>query len=251
MPVFKWRHLLMLAMFFGSLILILYFGPREQPASYHNFADKRPLFGIPNFFDVVSNFAFFATGIIGMKFCLQNRPGNLRNAWIVLFAGIALVSVGSAYYHLTPNNETLVWDRLPMTIGFMGLFIALLGEYISEKLGVLLFPALLLGLSSVMYWHVFDDLRFYIWVQLIPLLTIPVIMALYRPRFSHQVLLLAALGWYALAKISELNDIGIFILSGGLVSGHTIKHLLSAIGCAFIVIMLQKRKLLETPDPIS
>ncbi len=138
-----------------------------------------------------------------------------------------------------------------MTIGFMGLFIALLGEYINERLSVLLVPALILGSASVIYWHLFDDLRFYIWVQLIPLLTIPVIITLYRPRYLHQWLLLAALGMYALAKISELYDAGIFILSRGFISGHTIKHLISAIGCMFIVIMLQERKLLETPDPIS
>ncbi len=85
----------------------------------------------------------------------------------------------------------------------------------------------------------------------IPLLTIPVIMTLYRPRYSHQWLLLAALGMYGLAKISELYDAGIFVLSQGIVSGHTIKHVLSAAGCVFIVIMLQERKLLETPDPLS
>ncbi len=177
---------------------------------------------------------------------MRNRLGNLRNAWIVLFAGVTLVSVGSACYHLYPNNQTLVWDRLPMTIGFMGLFVALLGEYISERLGVFLVPAILLGLSSVLYWHWSDDLRFYIWVQLIPLLTIPFVMILYRAGYSHQWLLLLALGWYALAKISEVADGEIFRLSQGIVSGHTIKHLLSALGCLSIFLMLQRRKLLDS-----
>ncbi len=247
----RWRHLFMLLIIFGSLVLVLLFAPRRQPLSYHNFADRRALFGVPNFLDVVSNLAFLIAGILGLKFCLQNRPGNLRNVWVVLFAGIALVSIGSAYYHVNPNNETLLWDRLPMTIGFMGLFTALLGEYINERLSVVFVPALILGSASVIYWHLFDDLRFYIWVQLIPLLTIPVIMTLYRPRYSHQWLLLAALGMYGLAKISELYDAGIFVVSQGIVSGHTLKHVLSAAGCVFIVIMLQERKLLETPDPIS
>jgi len=247
-PGFEWRHLFMLAVVFGSLVLVLLFAPRVQPLSYHSFADSRTLIAVPNFLNVISNFAFLIVGYIGLKFCLQNRPGNLRNAWVVLFAGIALVSFGSAYYHLHPNNETLLWDRLPMTIGFMGLFIALLGEYINERLSVLLVPALILGSASVIYWHLFDDLRFYIWVQLIPLLIIPVIITLYHPRYSHQWMLLAALGWYALAKLFELKDIDVFFLSNGIISGHTIKHFLSAAGCMFIVIMLQNRELLETPD---
>lgn len=243
----NWRHLLMALIVFGSLTLMLLLQPFGQNPEYHNFADKRPFFGVPNFLDVGSNLAFLVVGIAGLIVCFRNRLGNMRNAWIILFAGVALVSVGSAYYHWNPNNQTLVWDRLPMTIGFMALFAALLGEYIGERLGkFLLAPLLLLGFSSVVYWHWFDDLRFYIWVQLIPLLTIPVIMLLYRPKYSHQWMLLAALGFYALAKITELSDEQIFALSQNLISGHTIKHLLSALGCLIILLMLQKRKLIES-----
>ena len=32
--------------------------PIPQPAEYHEFADQRFLFGIPNFFDVASNILF-------------------------------------------------------------------------------------------------------------------------------------------------------------------------------------------------
>jgi len=242
-----YRHLLMAIIVVGSLLGILLLQPFGQNPNYHDFADKRAFFGISNFLDVASNLAFLIVGFAGLRICRGNNLGNLRNAWIVLFAGVTLVSVGSAYYHLNPNNQTLVWDRLPMTIGFMGLFAALLGEYISERLGAfLLVPAILLGLSSVVYWHWFDDLRFYIWVQLIPLLTIPVIMILYRAKYSHQWMLLAALGCYALAKITELGDSQIFALSQNLISGHTIKHLLSAVGCLFILLMLQKRKRLDS-----
>jgi len=240
-----WRHFLMMLVVVGSFVLLMSQKPFGQSAEYHNFADQRAFFYIPNFLDVTSNFAFLIVGIAGLRICLRNRLGNLRTAWIVLFAGVTLVSVGSAYYHLNPNNQTLVWDRLPMTIGFMGLFIALLGEHISERLSVFLVPAIILGLFSVVYWHWSDDLRFYYWVQLISLLTIPFVMVLYRTGYSHQWLLLLALGWYALAKVSEVAEGEIFRLSQGIISGHTIKHLLSALGCLSILLMLQRRKLLE------
>lgn len=225
----------------GSLAVMLSLKRFGQNPEYHNFADQRALFGIPNFFDVASNLAFLIVGIIGLRICLKKRLGNLRTAWIVLFAGITLVSIGSAYFHLNPNNQTLVWDRLPMTVGFMGLFVALLGEYISERLGGLLVPALLIGAASVFYWHWSDDLRFYVWVQLIPLVSIPFVLILYRARYSHGWMLLAALGCYALAKLTELGDAEIFAVTQNVISGHTIKHLLSAIGCVFLVLMLQKR----------
>jgi hypothetical protein len=80
---------------------------------------------------------------------------------------------------------------------------------------------------------------------MISLLLIPVVMILYRGRFSHQGMVLFALGLYALAKISEVKDAEIFSLSRRFVSGHTIKHLLSAAGCLTIVLMLQRRRLLQ------
>ncbi len=243
----NWRHLLMAAIVVGSLIAMFSLDPLAQPLEYHNFADRREFFGIPNFFDVASNLPFLFVGIAGLGICVANRLGEMRAAWIILFAGIALVSAGSAYYHWNPNSETLVWDRLPMTIGFMGLFAALLGEYVSERVGkILLVPALLLGAFSVFYWSRSDDLRLYIWVQLIPLLTIPIVMILYRARFSRAWMLLAALAFYAMAKLTELGDVKIFESSQNIISGHTIKHLLSAIGCLIILVMLRSRRPLES-----
>jgi len=242
-----WRHFLMVAIVAGSLALMLSQQPFGQDPTYHDFADRRMFFGIPNFFDVTSNLAFLLVGIAGLRTCLRDGLDRNRYAWVALFAGVTLVSAGSAYYHWDPSNQTLLWDRLPITIGFMGLFAALLGEYIDERLGMLLLvPALILGFASVVYWHRFDDLRFYVWVQLIPLLTIPAVMVLYRAIYSHRWLLLVALGWYALAKISEANDGQILALSQGVISGHTLKHLLSALACFAILLMLQRRKLLAT-----
>jgi hypothetical protein len=158
----RWQHLLLGIVVVGSLALMLSQPPFGEDPSYHDFADQRTFFGVPNFFNVTSNIFFLLIGIAGLRFCLGSHLGRARGAWMVLFAGVAFVSIGSAYYHWHPGSETLVWDRLPMTIGFMGLFVALLGEYVSERLGEsILVPALLLGFSSVLYWDWFDDLRFY------------------------------------------------------------------------------------------
>jgi hypothetical protein len=174
-----------------------------------------------------------------------------RPAWITFFAGVAIISAGSAWYHLDPNNDTLVWDRLPMTIGFMGLLAALLAEYVSARLGgFLLLPAILAGLSSVIYWHRFDDLRFYVWIQFVPLLIVPVLMALFRPRYSHQWMLLVALACYMLAKLLEAYDREVFTYTQSLFSGHTLKHLLAALGCYSVLMMLKMRKPIDaSPNP--
>jgi hypothetical protein len=238
-----WRHALLLLIVVGSLAFMLSRQPFGQNPNYHHFADRRIFFGAPNFFDVMSNIPFLLVGMTGIGFCLRNRLMTLRSAWLTFFAGVAIVSAGSAYYHWNPNNETLVWDRLPMTIGFMGLFVALLAEYVSAQLGkFLLVPAILAGFSSVLYWHWLDDLRFYYWIQLIPLLTVPAVIVLFRPKYSRQWLLLLALACYMLAKISETYDREVFAFSRSLFSGHSLKHILAASGCFSVLVMLKVRR---------
>ena len=241
-----WRHLLVGVIVAGSLMAMLSQPPFGQDQDYHNFADGRALFGIPNFGDVASNLGFLIAGLFGLKLCLKKRLGSLQSAWIVMFSGIALVGVASSYYHWTPNDYTLVWDRMSLTVGFMGLFVGLLGEYISERFRMFLVPAVLMGVSSVLYWNWYQDLRFYYWIQLIPLLILPFVMMLYPARYSHQWLILAGAVWYGLAKLAELGDRVVFGATQGLISGHTIKHLLAAVGCWSILLALQKRESLES-----
>lgn len=236
-----WRRGVVLLVVLGSLALMLSLEPIGQSTSFHRFADRRAMLGVPNFMDVSSNVAFLIVGLAGVAY-LARRMVSLRAAWLTFFVGVAIVSAGSAYYHASPSNGTLVWDRLPMTIAFMGLLAAILGEYVSERLGrVLLVPAVLLGFLSVLYWHWFDDLRFYAWIQLVPLLLIPVLLVLFRPRHTHGWLLLVALALYGLAKISETYDSEVFASTRQLLSGHTLKHLIAALSCFAVLVMLSRR----------
>ncbi len=241
-----WRYLLILLIVFGSLVITLLQTPFAQDQHYHNFADSRSFLGVPNFGDVASNLGFLIAGLAGLKVCFKRRLGNLQSAWLVMFAGIALVGVASSYYHWTPNDHTLVWDRMSLTVGFMGLFVGLLGEYISERFRYLLIPAVLMGVSSVLYWKMFQDLRFYYWIQAIPLIVLPFIMLVFRPRYSHQWLVLAGAILYGLAKLAELGDKSVFSLTQGAISGHTIKHTLAAVGCWSILLALENRQSMDS-----
>ena len=132
-----------------------------------------------------------------------------------------------------------------MTIAFMGLFVALLSEALEQKTGpVLLAFALLLGFASVTYWHFTDDLRFYRWVQRVPLLTIPVVVVLFRGGYSHRWLLLLALGFYLLAKLTETYDREILAMTHRVGSGHTVKHAFAAGSCLVPLQMLRKRRVI-------
>lgn len=234
----KWRELTLLATIVVSFAAIFFIPRFGQDPRYHDFADKRAFFGIPNFFDVVSNIGFLFVGFLGIRTCRALRSSV---DWMVLFVGVALVSFGSGYYHWSPDNSTLVWDRLPMTVGFMGLFVALIAEHAGESFRKLLAPALIAGAGSVIYWHYADDLRFYAWIQVLPLLTVPLVLIIFRGRFTRRWLLLVALALYVAAKITEAFDEEIFEFLGSTFSGHTIKHLLSALGVLAIWLMLKWR----------
>lgn len=130
-----------------------------------------------------------------------------------------------------------------MAMGFMALFAGLLGELIDAKLTrYLLLPMIMIGFASVMVWYWFDDLRFYAWVQFMPMLVIPVILLLYPKRHSHTYLLVLALLIYVLAKVLELFDVEIFGHLQSAVSGHALKHLVAAAGSGVLLWMLYVRK---------
>jgi len=160
------------------------FPPISQDPAYHNFADKRGWLGIPNFGDVMSNLPFLFFGFMGLGAANLARPGMFtmtgeRIPWKVFFLGTFLVGFGSGYYHWEPNNHTLVWDRLPMTIAFMSFFSVVVMERLNEKSGLVLLPILLIaGAASVFYWDHTEllgngDLRPYALVQFLPMLLIP------------------------------------------------------------------------------
>ena len=226
-----------------------------QPQEYHLFADQRGFLGFPHFADVVSNLALAVVGLWGLVFLLRSRPGQIptpfldqRERWpfLFVFAGMMLTAFGSAYYHLQPNNASLVWDRLPMTIVFMSLVAAVIAERISLRAGLWLLPVLLLiGMSSVLLWYMSEvrgagDVRFYVAVQAYSVLVLLIALFL-PPRYTRGSDLAVVVGFYALAKAMEMLDKPIFEV-GHVVSGHTLKHLAVAAGGYWILRMLQRRR---------
>lgn len=240
----NWRMPALIAIMVLPLIgLYIFSGPIPQDKGYHIFADIRTCLGIANFGNVASNLAFLLIGIIGWWWCQNNLRSGARVSWIIFFVGVALVFAGSGYYHYTPNDDTLVWDRLPMTIAFMALFAALVSEHAGAKLEFpVLIPALIIGVASVFWWKHTDDLRLYVWVQGAPLLAIPFVLWAFPARYTQRHYLLWGLGFYALAKVAEYYDKETYALTSLFVSGHSVKHLLAAMAPLFVYLMLRRRK---------
>lgn len=239
------RHVLILVVCFIAGVIIA-LPPVPQDLDYHLFADRRTLWGIRNALNVLSNVPFFIVGVAGLLALRRTAAAVPMERWHVwsytaLFTGLALTAFGSSYYHLAPDNARLVWDRLPMTIGFMGLLTAMVGERASARAArTLLVPLLALGAFSVALWAWIDDLRLYGVVQFGSLLV--VLLLLFRVSPYRDTRYVGwALAFYGLAKIFEAADRRIFD-AGGIVSGHSLKHLAAAAGLVPLIAMLSHRR---------
>jgi hypothetical protein len=245
---------IMLLVFSGLLAVTFLFvsNPIPQNNEYHTFSDTKEILSVPNTIIVVSNLPFLIVGLLGLYELSKENNLNIikqnKLVYYLFFAGTALVGLGSGYYHLWPDNQTLALDRVPMTITIMALFSIVISEFISVEYGrKLLIPLILFGLFSVLYWYISElngkgDLRFYAVVQFFPMLAIPIIITFFTSKFT----LVSAYWWllaaYLLAKVFEHFDTQLHgILT--VVGGHSIKHLSAAVGIYVLLVSFRRRRL--------
>jgi hypothetical protein len=250
----SWRHWVLLLAMLAIIWIVFLFPAIPQDEAYHNFADHRRLVGIPNCLNVASNIFVLIVGVMGMRFVETIPTGDRspfsdsvdRWAYFIFLLVVAVTALGSAYYHLRPDDDALVWDRLPMAVGFLSLLAAVVCERTTPKNGLRYLMILPIGgAGTVLYWRATEqsgqgDLRPYVIAQFGSLIAILLLMALFRPRFTRGSDLLVSLGIYAIAKAFEAGDRAVFS-AGGIVSGHTLKHIAVAISAYWILHMLEHR----------
>lgn len=244
------RRLILVIATIIAICSLFLFDRIPQDNKYHLFADANTLAGISNFWNVVSNIPFLIVGIFALWRAPRLAERECYTAYLVLSIGITLVSFGSAYYHYAPSNETLLWDRLPMTVAFMALFAMILGErvIVSYK-NIVLWFLVGCGIAAAFYWSWTEakgqgDLRPYIIVQFLPIILMPLIMILFTKKYLSNYFLISAFVWYLVAKILEHYDHQLQDLIG-IIGGHPLKHIAAAIAalcivCAVPVIMPNK-----------
>jgi hypothetical protein len=219
-----------------SVIVLMLLPPISQNQDYHQFADQRTVLGIPNFWNVVSNLPFIAVGALGLMEFYQ------KPVTFVLFSGFLLTGFGSSYYHWNPSDETLFWDRLPMTLCFMAILAHAIEERIDARVGaLLLWPLLGVGLLSLLLWRWTGDLRLYVWVQFFPCLALPILFLMTPAKYTGLKYWIIAAILYALAKVFELYDREVYSATV-VISGHTLKHFAAAGACFAVLRYFQTRR---------
>lgn len=236
----------------AAIVVVWFLPPIPQSQSYHHFADQRTAFGIPRAFDVLSNLAFLISGMMGLWFVLRSRKildAGTRWAFATLFFGLILTSFGSSYYHLSPDSQRLVFDRLPMIVAMSGCVGAVITDRFGGRTAWSVVLLLIVGLWTVYQWNISEqqghsDLRWYALYQGLVILVGALLLLLFKSRNGLTRVFVIAVAGNVLAKVFELLDRPIFAM-GGIVSGHTLKHLsagLAFLPLAFFIKRLDQKK---------
>ena len=221
-------------------------GPVAQWDDYHAFADTRTWLGVPHAADVLSNVPFLIVGFWGLwRLSRSALHWPSRRAWQLFCVALLCTSGGSAVYHWAPDNAALVFDRIPIAWACVALTSALLAEHVAARCAGfrVLAVGVVLATCTVGYWWFTEqrgsgDLRPYLFVQVLPMLLVPLAILLKLPE-QHAACTPASAWWavlglYAAAKGMEVADHAVLGATGW-ISGHTLKHLLAAAAAAWIV----------------
>ena len=228
------------------LLLAIFLPAIAQNQNYHNFIDQRTFFRIKNASNTLSNLAFIVVGLWGLINFFKNKYIKISNSFSVLlnlfFISIILTGLGSSYYHLSPNDFTLVFDRLALSLVFAVILAMLATVKISERSGFhTLAELIILAPLSVLIWNYNGNLTPYVVLQFGGIILIIFTLLFSKtkkqsPCFTSLIIL------YALAKVAEFYDIEIFNLSQNLISGHTLKHLIGALAVLIFISPLKIKK---------
>jgi len=234
----------------GLIVILALHGRIAQPVHYNEFADQSAALGIPHAADVLSNAGFALVAVWGWLTLWPRRgSARLRAGWPgyrLFLIGLFLTAFGSGYYHLAPDNIRLIWDRLPIALACAGLLAGVRGDSKPRsRAGIEAIALAFCAVASVAWWVYTDlggadDLRPYLLLQGLPLVLVPLWQAIYRAPRAERIAFALAMALYVLAKLAEVLDHEI-AAALGVVSGHTLKHLLATAATAAVVWGLTRR----------
>ncbi|CAD6240288.1 unnamed protein product [Miscanthus lutarioriparius] len=231
--------------------LLLVATPRfHHTPALHLFADMRNLLGVPNTLNVLTAYPLLLAGVPGLVLCLCGSGCfgvSLRweaLGWFLFYAGNVAAAFGSAYYHLKPDDDRLIWDRLPMMISSSSLLSILVIERVDERVGLSCLISLLsLILVSSACERVLDDMRLWVILNFVPCIAIPAMLFLFPPKYTHSRFWFLATGFYLLARFEGLADRKVYSVNRYFISGHSLEHLCFALVTFILTVMLSFRNI--------
>lgn len=236
-------------------LILLVSTPRiPHSPTHHIFADMRNILGVPNTLNVLTMYPYLLIGVPGFVFCLSGSCFGISLkgevcGWVLFYTGIATAAFGSAYYHLKPDDDRVIWDRLPLMISTVSLLSNLVIERVDERVGIsCLISLLMLVFVSAAFERTFDDLRLFIIFHFIPCFAIPILVFSFPPKYTHSVYWFWATGFYFLSRFNSLADKKLYSIDRYIISGHSLEHLCLAMVPLILAVMLWLRSIKISRD---
>lgn len=245
--------LLIAAYLVGLLAAMLFWPALPQDQGYHAFAGRTPSeLDTANF---LTNIAYLLAGAWGLvvigRGAIFHDPLERQLARLFFIALLA-TGLGSAWYHQSPDDLSLFWDRLPLSLVLVSATALLLAERTeADRSGAWLLAVwLLAGPAAAIYWHVTEsmgigDLRPYLALHAM-LIVVPPIAFLLPARYTHTSGYVIALALYLIGYLGDRFDHQVYALTGELVSGHNIKHVATGAAAAMVAWTMQRRRRLQS-----
>jgi hypothetical protein len=212
----------------------------------NHFVDSREFFGVPNAADVLSNLPFAIFGIWGLLLQANihktSHPYVGRESFVLtlFFIGLIFTAMGSMLYHLAPSDNSLLWDRAGMAFAFAGMLGVAGSERVSARCGIWLgLASLLIGALALLVWSTTSDVLPWMLLQFGSMILILVLAITRKNPKGLGVSLYVIITFYAIAKIFEANDHGLYEATGHVVSGHTLKHLVASLAALPVIRVLK------------
>ncbi len=245
--------LLIAAYVVGLFVAMLIWHALPQDPGYHVFASRSsPGIDLVN---VLTNLAYLLAGVLG--WLVIGRGTAFASSFErmlarLFFAALFATGLGSAWYHAAPDNLSLLWDRLPLSVVLVSVTALLLAERtLVDRAGKSLVVVwLLIGPLAVIYWYFTEtfatgDLRPYVALHAM-LIIVPLFAFLLPARYTHAFGHLIALALYLFGYLGDRLDHQIYSLTGEFVSGHNIKHVATGAAAAMVAWTMSTRQPIQS-----
>jgi hypothetical protein len=236
-----WQGMALAAVLVAAVVAALVAPAIVRGPTFHLYADRRTWLGIPNAGDVVSNLPFVIAGVIGL----------VRTRRAALFLAIVAVGIGSAAYHVAPDDLALVFDWAPIALTLAFLAALVVGDRIDPATGRIAAVALsAVALASVLVWYAgggtgtttagataAGDMRWYVITQATLVLVVALVALAPATRiapatFDRRWLLLGVAGFVAARGLAAADRA---LLDATGVSGHSAKHVLLGLAATCLI----------------
>lgn len=232
-----------LAIIILIISLLLLMPAIYQPASYINFADQRSfnwrIYTIPNFLDTLTNIPYTIFGLIGLCYFYTHKNLNFVKAEKILILisllGFVLTGFASSYFHLQLTPFSLFIDRLGMSIIFIGLIGLIINYNFSINYTLITLPIIsIFIILSNYYWLITNNIAPW---SLAQTLGIIIILGHCFKKNNHRIFInfIWIIGLYLISKLFEFGDEFFYKLTFETISGHSLKHLISAFAALPII----------------